>query len=518
MKKKIGKTVAAAGLCLALLAGSVTVGAAFNGAGGQEGTEPPAQTEGFRGFCRQQGGQMPGGMPGMGQQQGGQLPGGMPGMGQQQGGQMPGGMPGMGQQQGGQMPGGMPGMGQQQGGQMPGGMPGIGQQQGGQMPGGMPGMNQQQEGQQPGGMPGMDEQNGGSASTTDTAGEIVTGTTENGAMGLTADYDSAVTYDVSEGSVKITQAGTYIVTGVSSDASVTVKKGTTGVVLVLQDLDLTSTQGAALSINKEAEVQVVVTGSVKLTDAEDPADEYSEDPETADAYDGAAIKIKAGAEAYITGTGTLTVTGSAKNGIKAGDEASLILDTAAVNITAANDGINGNYDVTILGGTVTITAGDDGIHADRILTLGAEGTGPSLTVVKSTEGLEGTVVNIAGGKITVNASDDGINAANADGAYEGVLDYAVNVTGGDLTVTTSADGIDSNGSVNLISGSASIRSASMGGEAGIDYDGEYYVSPDFRLNNQSGVAGPDNMPGMGGMGGMPGGMGAMPGMGGRMGG
>ena len=124
-------------------------------------------------------------------------------------------------------------------------------------------------------------------------------------------------------------------------------------------------------------------------------------------------------------------------------------------------------------------------------------------------------MNIAGGRINVTATDDGINAANADAVDEGVLGYSVNITGGDVTVTTSADGIDSNGNVNLIGGSASIRSASAGGEAGIDYDGELYVSDDFRLNNASGVAGPDNMGGAPGqMGGMPGQMGSF---GGRMG-
>jgi hypothetical protein len=353
-------------------------------------------------------------------------------------------------------------------------------------------------------------------SSTDAAGEIVTGITENSAMALEADYDNATTYDVSENStVKISASGTYIVTGTSSDGSITVAKSTTGVVLVLEDLDLTSTGSATLSINKNAEVQVIISGNVTLTDNEDAANEDSDD------FDGAAIKVKADAVAFITGDGTLTVNGNAKNGIKAGDDSSLIIGgDVTVNINALNDGINGNYDVTILSGDVTISAGDDGIHADHILTIGADGAGPNLTIQSSTEGLEGTVVNIAGGRIIVTATDDGINAANADAVYEGVLGYSVNITGGDVTVTTSADGIDSNGNVNLIGGSASIRSASAGGEAGIDYDGELYVSDDFRLNNLSGVAGPDNMGGAPGqMGGMPGQMGSAPGqMGGAPGG
>ena len=39
-----------------------------------------------------------------------------------------------------------------------------------------------------------------------------------------------------------------------------------------------------------------------------------------------------------------------------------------------------------------------------------------------------------------------------------------------------------------------IRSASNGGDAGIDYDGSCYIA-DGTLNNYSGIAGPDNMMG-----------------------
>lgn len=355
-------------------------------------------------------------------------------------------------------------------------------------------------GQQPGGM----QQNWDTASS---ASEIVSGTVTNSAASLEADYENAsyisVTDDDSQ--VKISSSGTYVVSGESSDGNITVKKGTTGVVLVLENLDLTSTTGAAVSINKEAEVKVIISGNVVLTDNENPDDENSEDADIADAFDGAAFKSKANSNVYVTGDGTLTVNGSAKNGIKAGDDSSLIFDGVTVNINAVNDGINGNYDVTLLSGSFTIAAGDDAIHADHILTIGNpdSGEGPTVRVTRSVEGLEGTVVNIYGGDISVVSSDDAVNAANGDGLYEDVLDYSFNMMGGRLDINSQGDGIDSNGNINLMGGSAEIHSASMGGEAGIDYDGQLYISEGFSLNNQSGTAGPD------GMGGVPGQMGGM---------
>ena len=358
----------------------------------------------------------------------------------------------------------------------------------------------QQNGQQPPEMPGNMPQNGqqNNSSSSSSASEVVQGTMTNSAADLEADYENATYITVSDDNsqIKITSSGTYVVSGSGSDGNITVKKGTTGVVLVLEDLDLTSTTGATVSVNKEAEVKIIISGSVVLTDNENPDDEYSSDADVADAYDGAALKAKANSSVYVTGDGTLTINGNAKNGVKAGDNSSIIFDGVTVNITAVNDGINGNYDVSLLSGTFNIAAGDDAIHADHILSIGSEdGTGPTIKVTKSTEGLEGTVVNIYGGDISIVSSDDAINAANADSAYEGELDYSFNMMGGKVVINSKGDGIDSNGNVNLIGGSATINSASGGGEAGIDYDGQYYISNNFNLNNKSGVSGADMMPG-----------------------
>ena len=368
----------------------------------------------------------------------------------------------------------------------------------------------------------MNQQRGGMMNNAvtalaDTAGEIVSGTAINSASDLTADLENAVAITVTdeENEVKITESGTYIVTGSASDGSITVKKGVTGVVLILEDLDLTSTSGAAVSVNKDSEVQIVVSGSVTLTDAENPADETSENAEVADAYDGAALKIKAGSSVYLTGDGTLTVNGSAKNGIKAGDGASLVIDGdgLTVDITAANDGINAEYDLTILSGTVTISAEDDALHADRILTVGSQdgSSSPTVTVTKSNEGMEGTVVNIFSGNVSVNSTDDAINAANSDGLYAGELAYSINITGGDVIINSRTDGLDSNGNVNLTGGTVTIQSSARnGGDAGIDYDGSLYVSSGATLNNANGVAGPDQMRGqMNGQNGMTNRMGRM---------
>ncbi len=343
----------------------------------------------------------------------------------------------------------------------------------------------------------------------DEPSEIALSTVQNTAIDLIADEANATTYVISNenNDIKIDAAGTYIVTGECSDGNITVKKGTTDVVLILRDLDLTSTTGATVSLNKNSEVKLIIEGTVNLMDAEDPADEDSEDAEVADAFDGAAIKAKDGSNVYLTGTGTLNIdAASCKNGIKVGDADTpsfVIEGSLEININAANDALNSGYDLTILSGTIVISAGDDAIHADRILTIGSsDGTGPTITIDTCEEGLEGTVVNLFGGNTTLRASDDGVNAANSDGTYSEELDFSINITGGRWTVNAAGDGLDSNGNINVTGGYISVTSGSTGGEAGIDFDGVCYISDNATLINNSGISGPD------GGGAVPGGDGA----------
>ncbi|MBQ3921319.1 MAG: carbohydrate-binding domain-containing protein, partial [Firmicutes bacterium] len=276
---------------------------------------------------------------------------------------------------------------------------------GGERPEGGPGQNGHM-GPGQGGQNGPMGQNGQAAGTSAEPLEIKTSSlTENSAEALSADMANAQTIVMSEenSKVKIDAAGTYIVTGSCADGSITVKKGTTGVVLILRDLDLTSSSSATLSLNKGTETRVIVEGTVKLTDAEDIANEDSDD------FDGAVIKAKAGSSSVLTGTGTLYVNGVCKHGIKVSDleeddiadgysEASFIVDGATIIIDAADDGMNSGTDLTIKSGNITVRAEDDGIKADYILTIGEEGTaGPTINVEKAGEAIEGAVINIYSG-------------------------------------------------------------------------------------------------------------------------
>ncbi|MBR3103737.1 MAG: carbohydrate-binding domain-containing protein [Lachnospiraceae bacterium] len=345
--------------------------------------------------------------------------------------------------------------------------------------------------------------------------------------GIKADGNGE-SYKIEGTELTISAAGTYLVTGECSEGSIKVKKETEGVILILSDLNLTASETAPLVIAKSAEVKLVIDGSNTLTDREDPADENSEDTEIADAFEGAAIKVKSGSTLVITGDGTLNADGSdCKNGIKGGAEASIIVGAFSedsftlyakaannalacdgsvtvaggnLNLTAEGDGLKSSPDeddtasagtitmtggtlvidsaedaiqstgnLTISGGECTIKAGDDGVHSEAVLTIGSKDSsdGPVINITESYEGLEGATVNIYSGDITVRSSDDGVNAANSD-----LSDYsfAINVTGGNLYVNADGDGLDSNGSLSLTGGVVEVYGSSAGDNAPLDYE------------------------------------------------
>ena len=277
--------------------------------------------------------------------------------------------------------------------------------------------------------------------------------------------EGATVIDVSQtADVTIKEAGTYVITGTATEGSVKVKKGVCGVTLILRDLTLSNSTVAPLTINKDnGDVVVAIEGGVRLTDLEDAALDDTDDEN----YEGAAIKVKSGSNLILTGTGTLVADSTAdKNGIKVADESTLTIESGTYQISAANDGIHAG-NLLITGGTLSVSAGDDGIKAEYDVTIGTQGSasGPSITVTKSTEALEGATVNIHSGNVSLTASDDGINAANAD-----LTNYAfeLNITGGTVSVDAQGDGLDSNGNITTSGGTVVVFGAGNNGNAAVD--------------------------------------------------
>ena len=299
--------------------------------------------------------------------------------------------------------------------------------------------------------------------------------------GITVSEGTYDGYKIEGTSLTINDSGTYALSGSRTDGSVKVKKGTTGVTLVLSGLTLTSSTTAPIACNKSTEVRIIVaSGSVNaLTDsAKNNDDNY---PDNTDA-ENAVIKCKDGSQVTLSGSGTLNITANGKSGIKSGattdeeGEAWMTISDLTLNITASvNDAINAEQLLNITSGNITISAGDDAIHSDYILNIGSKnGEGPVINIKNCHGGLEAATLNVYSGNITIHASDDCLNAANSD--LSGYA-FSLNIYGGTLVMdTTSGDGVDSNGSLTISGGTLVVWSANTAGNQPLDADGTITIS------------------------------------------
>ena len=235
--------------------------------------------------------------------------------------------------------------------------------------------------------------------------------------------DSAVTadgkysgYEIEGTDVSITAAGTYVFSGDCDDGSITVKKGVTGVTLVLNGLTLTNADSAAITLNKTAEAALIAAAGSENTVAD-----------TAGANDeNAAVKVKSGASLSLSGTGTLTACGNAKNGIKGASDAVITVDELTLNIEAADDGLSCDDELTIKGGRVNITAGGDAVKAS-----------PDTDDAEKPDTTSLGNVTVSGGTITLEAAEDGIQA-DGDLTISGGT-FAVTANGGHTTTLSDED-------------------------------------------------------------------------------
>ena len=263
-------------------------------------------------------------------------------------------------------------------------------------------------------------------------------------------------YEIDGTHLAIKSAGTYSLSGSCADGSIEVKKGTTGVTLILNGLELDSADTAPISCNKSTEVTIVAAdGSVNaLSDSAENNDDEYPDNENAE---NAVIKCKDGSNVTLCGTGTINITANGKNGIKSGaatgeeGDASLTIKELTLNISAkVNDAINAEQLLNIESGTLNISAADDAVHCDLVLNIGADGTdGPTIDIAECYEGLEAAELNVLSG----NISGGTINAYSSEG-----------------------DGFDSNGDLNISGGIIAVWTANRADNQPLDADGTLNIS------------------------------------------
>lgn len=338
-------------------------------------------------------------------------------------------------------------------------------------------------------------------------------------------------YTIDGTTLTITTAGTYRITGSCTEGSVVVSKGLSNVTLILDNLSLSSSTTAPVVVKKSSTVNIHLVGTSTLTDNEDPANETSSDTTVAEAFEGAAVKVKSGSTVTFCGEGNLNAVANAKNGIKGGATASLIFNqSGTINVSgnskyygattsgaAVNNGIACDGSIVINQGTYVIKAANDGIKSTPDATDETEGTvidtesagtvtinGGTFDIDVDGDGIQAdTALNINGGTFDIRTwkgysvwNDTLANAysckglkASGDRAEEAGIEPALNITGGTFTINTGDDAIHSDANATVTGGTFTIQtgddgmhadtSLTLGTENGFDRDPDVNISTSY---------------------------------------
>jgi hypothetical protein len=331
------------------------------------------------------------------------------------------------------------------------------------------------------------------------------------------------------GTVTISAAGTYVISGTTTDGQIVVDASKDDEVqLVLNQASITNKTGAAIYAPQCDNLKITLADGTKNTVTDGGAayiyGSFAEEEPNAAIFSKDSLSIN--------GNGSLTVNAGFNNGIGTKDDLVIVSGTYVINaanhalrgndsvailggeltltagqdgiktsntedaakgiidirdgsfaINAAQDGINSSNGILVSGGSFEITAGDDAIHADASLDV----SGGTIRVAKCYEGLEGSNVTISGGDIIVKSSDDGINAAGGIDAsvagpfgndrFSGTGTHSVSISGGNIVLYSTSDGIDSNGSLTVTGGTIAVFIGTTRDGDATDTDGGGTILP-----------------------------------------
>ena len=263
-------------------------------------------------------------------------------------------------------------------------------------------------------------------------------------------------------SVVISAAGTYELSGASSEKTLVVDTGDDpmDVTLILNNLQLSSLTESAILVNQAGHFRLqLAAGSDNRLSSGSEDQLQTPDPEAS----GAALYSSDDMD--IEGEGALTVCGYLNNGI--GCKNDLDINSGSITVIAANHGVKGKHSVQVKGGSLSISAGGDGIKSE---TLDKEGkgfveiSGGSVSVEALGDGIQAaTELRISGGTLSVGAR--GEDAQSSSRALKG--ESLVQISGGEISLGSRQDGIRCvNGNVEISGGELRILSLTDGIRAG----------------------------------------------------
>lgn len=299
-----------------------------------------------------------------------------------------------------------------------------------------------------------------------------------------------------DGTVTITEGGTYVFSGSLSNGRIVVSAPDKEVTIVLNGVDITCSSSSPLYIYKASCATVYLIKDTENRLADGGSYVYSDSYSSSeDEEPNACLYSKS--NLIIAGAGSLTVNANFNNSITSKD--TLRIDSASITVNAKNHGINGKDYLTLKSAKVSVTSGGDALRStnDSDETLGyITSVNSDLTLVSGEDGMQAeTVMTISGGNINIksgggsgakmsgDASAKGIkagkNIAILDGTF--ILDCCddalhsnggAEISGGTFAISTGDDGVHADENLKISGGTINISKSYEGLEgATIDISG-----------------------------------------------
>ncbi len=273
--------------------------------------------------------------------------------------------------------------------------------------------------------------------------------------------------------VTITAAGTYVVSGELADGALVVNATDQDKVqVVLDGATIRHGDGAAFEVQQADKVFITLADGSQNTLADGAA--YT----LADGEDEPNAALFSKDDLTINGSGALTVEGNYRHGVNSKDD--LVIAGGTLTVTAKEDGLRGKDCVKIADGSLTVTAGGDGVKSsnDEDPTRGFVSIdGGTFAIDAGDEGVQAaTYLRIAGGEGSVKAVDHAfrseVEAAMTGGSFaveaggKGMNpETRFTMGGGTLNVTGSDEGIEAeevivnDGELNIVASDDGINAA-----------------------------------------------------------
>lgn len=275
--------------------------------------------------------------------------------------------------------------------------------------------------------------------------------------------DSSVT--VADGTVTITKAGTYKLSGTFTGQIIVNVGDSDKVQLVFDNANITKDGSAALYVANADKVFVTTVKGTENTLAS--TGEFATSDEETN-IDGA---IFSKSDITFNGSGTLNVKCESKHGIVTKDD--LKITGGTYNITSASQGLSGKDSVRIAGGNITVTSGTDGIHSEN--TDDTEKgyvyiSGGTLNITSGKDCIDASgTVDIKDGTFTLKAGGGSSEKITGDSteSYKGInADGVLTISGGTFDIDTLDDAIHSNADVTVSGGTLDISTGDDGIHSG----------------------------------------------------